>query len=121
MCGLSHAGKEQFFLTEILSEEQRNRRSGWRTVRRVSPYLWPADNLEMRARVVLALVALVMARVVSVTTPFYYKGAVDALAPQGEPVSAAWMLGLSAIGLTVAYGVMRLLSCLLYTSDAADD
>ncbi|NNF25062.1 MAG: ABC transporter ATP-binding protein/permease [Rhodobacteraceae bacterium] len=52
--------------------------------------------------------ALVLARVVSVITPFFYKAAVDGLA--GDAPSAAWMLGAGAVGLTVAYGVARLLS-----------
>jgi ABC-type transport system involved in Fe-S cluster assembly fused permease/ATPase subunit len=81
------------------------RASGWRTIRRVIPYLWPADALWARQRVVLALIALVLAKVVAVGTPFFYKAAVDALAGDG----AAWMLAIGAVGLTVAYGVARLM------------
>ncbi len=81
------------------------RASGWRTIRRVAPYLWPADKPWVRKRVVLALVALVLAKLVAVGTPFFYKAAVDALAGEG----AAWMLAVGAVGLTVAYGVARLM------------
>ncbi|APX88815.1 metal ABC transporter permease [Brevirhabdus pacifica] len=84
------------------------RSSGLRTIRRVAPYLWPSDNHEIRVRVVLAMVALVVSKVVSVVIPFFYKGAVDALS--GEGTSAAWMLGAGAIGLTLAYGVARVLN-----------
>jgi ATP-binding cassette subfamily B protein len=79
--------------------------SGGRIIRRVIPYLWPAGQQWVRNRVVVALVLLVLSKVVAVGTPFFYKGAVDALAGEG----AAWMLAVGAIGLTVAYGVARLM------------
>ena len=82
--------------------------SGWATVRRVGPYLWPAAHPWVKRRVVIALVVLFFGRLISVITPFFYKAAVDALA--GEGVSAAWMLGMGAVGLTVAYGVTRLMA-----------
>ena len=90
------------------SSGKSSRASGLRTIRRVAPYLWPSDNPGIRTRVVLALVALVISKLVSVAIPFFYKGAVDALS--GEGTSAAWMLGAGAIGLTVAYGVARILN-----------
>jgi ATP-binding cassette subfamily B protein len=86
------------------------RRSGMRTIRRVLPYLWPADNREIRVRVVLALVALVLARVISVITPFFYKGAVDAMAPGGGESNATVFLIAGAVGLTIAYGMARLMT-----------
>ncbi|MBT8475694.1 MAG: ABC transporter ATP-binding protein/permease, partial [Alphaproteobacteria bacterium] len=84
------------------------RRSGWRTIRRVAPYLWPDEHPWVKTRVVLALLALVVAKIVSVATPFFYKAAVDKLAGDGQ--DAAWMLGAGAVGLTVAYGVARLMN-----------
>jgi len=81
------------------------RASGLRTIKRVIPYLWPANAGWARKRVVLALLMLVLAKLVAVGTPFFYKGAVDALAGEG----AAWFLAVGAIGLTVAYGVARLM------------
>ncbi len=83
-------------------------KNGWRTIRRVAPYLWPNDQPWVKRRVVLALIALFVAKLVAVGTPFFYKAAVDALA--GEGPSAAWMLGFGAIGLTVAYGFARLMN-----------
>jgi ABC-type transport system involved in Fe-S cluster assembly fused permease/ATPase subunit len=84
---------------------QQERASGWRTIRRVTPYLWPVGMAWVRRRVVLALVMLVLAKIVAVGTPFFYKAAVDALAGEG----VAWMLAIGAVGLTVAYGVARLM------------
>ncbi|WP_238370426.1 ABCB family ABC transporter ATP-binding protein/permease [Heliomarina baculiformis] len=81
------------------------RRSGIRIIRAVAPYLWPADDRTLRIRVVLAMVMLVSAKLIAVSTPVLYKGAVDALAGEGVPP-----LALGAVGLTVAYGVARALN-----------
>ena len=49
-----------------------------------------------------------MSKLVAVGTPFFYKAAVDALA--GDAPDPAMMLAMGAIGLTVAYGVARLMT-----------
>ena len=82
--------------------------NGWATIRRVAPYLWPDGQGWVKRRVVLALLALVVAKLVAVGTPFFYKAAVDALAGEGD--TAAWMLAYGAVGLTVAYGMARLMN-----------
>ena len=81
------------------------RASGWRTIRKVAPYLWPADMPWVKKRVVWAMLALVLSKVVSVYTPIIYRDAVDALA--GDGVST---LALGAVGLTIAYGMARLMT-----------
>ncbi len=80
-------------------------RSGWRTIRKVSPYLWPEDEPWVKRRVILAMAMLVLAKLIAVYTPILYKGAVDGLAGEGVPP-----LALGAIGLTVAYGVARMMT-----------
>ncbi len=80
-------------------------RSGWRTIRKVAPYLWPEDVPWVKRRVVLAMVMLVLAKLIAVYTPILYKGAVDGLAGEGVPP-----LALGAVGLTVAYGVARMMT-----------
>jgi len=81
------------------------RKSGWMTIRKVAPYLWPADEPWVKRRVVLAMAMLVLAKLIAVYTPILYKGAVDALAGEGVPP-----LALGAVGLTVAYGVARMMT-----------
>ncbi|MGO4907779.1 ABC transporter ATP-binding protein/permease [Pseudorhodobacter sp. W20_MBD10_FR17] len=76
------------------------------TIRRVIPYLWPKDTFWVRRRVVIALVFLVFAKVISVSTPFFYKAAVDSLAGESRDETTLLMLG--AVGLTIAYGIARL-------------
>ena len=86
-----------------LSKEQRV--SGWRVIRRVAPYLWPDDKLWVKQRVLIALAMLLIAKIVAVGTPLIYARAVDALSDAGAPD-----LAVGAVGLTVAYGVARLMS-----------
>ncbi|MEX5564457.1 ABC transporter ATP-binding protein/permease [Pseudophaeobacter sp. 1A16562] len=91
--------------TTIDSISAEERRSSLRTLRKVVPYLWPADQKSVKYRVVLAMVVLILAKLIAVYTPVLYKGAVDALAGEGVPP-----LALGAVGLTVAYGVARVLT-----------
>ncbi|WP_232820854.1 ABC transporter ATP-binding protein/permease [Thalassobius sp. I31.1] len=85
-----------------------NLSGGWTTIRRVAPYLWPEGQGWVKRRVVLAMIMLLLSKVIAVGTPFLYKAAVDSLA--AEDGSAAWLLAIGAIGLTVAYGGARLLN-----------
>ncbi len=91
----------------IMTDGKINRQIGWLVIRRVAPYLWPRNQPEFRVRVVLALVALFLAKVVGVISPFFFKAAVDHLAPDPETASPVFMFGLGAIGLTVAYAFTR--------------
>ena len=76
----------------------------WKTIGALLPYLWPRDSLELRARVVLALMLLAAAKGINVVVPVFYKLAVDALTtPSGAIIAVPIML-------LVAYGVARILA-----------
>jgi len=90
-----------------VDEAARSRASGLRTIRKVVPYLWPADQAWVKYRVVLALLALVIAKVVAVGTPMFYSAAVDSMS---EDAGEGMLLAIGAVGLTVAYGMARLLT-----------
>jgi len=83
-------------------------KQGWRTIRRVIPYLWPDDEAWVKRRIVLSLLALFVAKLIAVTTPFFYKAAVDIMS--GDNASDAFLLAVGAVGLTIAYGLTRVLS-----------
>ena len=85
--------------------------SNWRTVNRVTPYLWPkaSEQFWVKRRVVLAMLALTLSKIIAVATPFLFKAAVDGLAKVGES-NDALMLLLGAGGLMFAYGFFRLSS-----------
>jgi ATP-binding cassette subfamily B protein len=78
----------------------------------VLPYLWPENRPDLKLRVVFALLSLVLAKIITVLTPFAYKYAVDALTgPQtaGSPSSTAVLLVAGPITMVFAYGVGRIM------------
>jgi len=74
-----------------------------RIVRELAPYLWPAGRVDLKARVLVAVLLMVLAKVVLVTVPFFYKAAVDALDGKTQAIAVP-------IALIVAYGFARILS-----------
>jgi len=80
-------------------------------LRGLAPYVWPEGRPDLRLRVVLAFVALVLAKVVTVATPLAYKGAVDWLTgnASGEDAVSAATLAYLPVMLIVAYGLGRVL------------
>jgi len=83
--------------------EKQERASGVRTIKRVIPYLWPDGEVWVKRRVLIAMAALLLSKLIAVYTPIIYRDAVNALS--GEGVSD---LLLGAVGLTVAYGMARI-------------
>ena len=96
----------QITTTGKMSRDERAR--GWRTIRAVLPFLWAHEAPWVKRRVVLAMMALIVAKIISVSTPFIYRAAVNNLS--GDGVDPAWALGVGAVGITVAYGVARLMT-----------
>jgi ATP-binding cassette subfamily B protein len=92
--------------TKTSANLDNNKVEGWNVIKRVIPYLWPEDELWVKRRVVAAMAVLFFAKLIAVGTPILYKGAVDALAGEGS----ASMLAIGAVGLTVAYGFVRLMN-----------
>ncbi len=77
-----------------------------RVIQRVAPYLWPKGDTGARIRVVIAMVALVAAKLATVGTPILYMWAVDELTtPTEAPI---WLL--TPVALVIAYGVARISS-----------
>ncbi len=91
--------------TATSSDNHESGASAGQTLRRVAPYLWPKGQGWVKRRVVMSLAFLVLSKVVSVTTPWIYKFAVDRL--DGDSPDAGLTLGLGAVGLVVAYGLAR--------------
>jgi len=86
-------------------------RNDWQTVRTLLPYLWPRGEWGLRARVVLAILFLVLAKVINVTVPLLYKSIIDALAGKAPdtliiPVALIFGYGLARLG-AQAFGDIR--------------
>ncbi len=85
------------------ASEQSEGEAAWRVIKRVAPFIWPSNNFNLRARVALALLALVAAKAIAILGPILQAWAVDDLAGENIPNFA-----LGAIGLTVAYAFARI-------------
>ncbi|MEN3976636.1 ABC transporter ATP-binding protein/permease [Emcibacter sp. SYSU 3D8] len=83
----------------------RRERHHWKTVKTLLPYLWPAGEPDMKARVVVALVLLAASKGLTVAIPLVYKEVVAALTRQGGTVgSAAFAV---PVFLILGYGIAR--------------
>ena len=73
------------------------------------PYMWPVDRNDLKLRVVWATAFLVVAKLVLVLVPYFFKWATDALSGQGNE-AAAWLPAVLAgpIMLVVAYNFVRI-------------
>ena len=79
-------------------------------IKSVLPYLWPKSRKDIQFRVVLAMLALVLGEILGLLAPYFYGVSVDALAPGADEDQTIFMLTAGALGMVVAYGVMRILS-----------
>ena len=84
------------------------------TLRELWPYIWPQDRRDLKNRVLVALVAMLLAKIVTVLVPYSYKWATDALV---TPVPDGG-LGLPAFAtvpvmLVIAYGFGRVMMMVL--------
>lgn len=76
-------------------------KADWNTIRTLVPYLWPKGELTIRARVVVALLCLVTAKLATVMVPVLYKEAVDLISAEGAFVVTA------LVGILIGYGISR--------------
>jgi len=83
-----------------------------RTLGRLWPYIWPSDRTDLKLRVAAAMALLLLAKLATVSVPFTFKWAADALAGQGN--TDAWLGWLIAapVLMTIGYGGMRILMAL---------
>src|SRR3954469_13747545 len=81
------------------------------------PYIWPHDRADLKMRVAWSMVLLLIAKLATLTVPFTFKWAIDALTGANTaPVQPAnwelWLLA-SPLLLTLGYGGIRVLMALL--------
>ncbi|KQT52903.1 MULTISPECIES: ABCB family ABC transporter ATP-binding protein/permease [unclassified Aureimonas] len=77
------------------------------------PYMWPVGRPDLRARVVWATFYLVLAKLLTVGIPYFYKWATDALNGTNSALKVLPIVLTGAITLVVAYNVARILSVAL--------
>ena len=89
--------------------EATRKRSDWQVIKSLLPFLWPPrdvpNSLEIKVRVVLALIFIFCAKIATVYAPIYLKQAVDILAPAEAGTTAVAI----PLALIIAYGGARFL------------
>ena len=78
-----------------------------KTFKLLIPYLWPKKRKDLRTRVSFAVVALVLAKIASVSTPLVLGGAVNSLTELSSGVN---LFMLVPIALIVGYGVTTIIA-----------
>ena len=78
----------------------------WQTLKSLLPYLWPAGRTDLKIRVVLAMVALVASKIITVWTPYTFKYATDALTVSGSSGAIVFAVPFFFV---VAYGFGRIM------------
>jgi ATP-binding cassette subfamily B protein len=81
------------------------------------PYIWPGDRADLKMRVVWSMVLLLVAKLATLSVPFTFKWAVDALtgadtAPVQSSNWALWLIA-SPLIMTLSYGAVRVLMAVL--------
>jgi ATP-binding cassette subfamily B protein len=81
------------------------------------PYIWPGDRADLKMRVLWSMVLLLIAKLATLSVPFTFKWAIDALnGTPSAPVDASnwtmWLIA-SPLLMTAGYGGVRVLMAVL--------
>ena len=87
------------------------------TLAHLWPYIWPGDRADLKMRVVWSVVLLLIAKVATLSVPFTFKWAIDALtgadtAPVQSSNWALWLIA-SPFLMTLGYGGLRIMMAVL--------
>jgi ATP-binding cassette, subfamily B, heavy metal transporter len=89
----------------------RPQRGSLRALHGILPYVWPRDRPDLKRTVAISLVLMLFAKLVTVSMPFTYKWATDALVAatgtqQAAPQALSWFIGAPILA-TLLYGITR--------------
>src|ERR1700724_2474977 len=108
---MKHLGPAQ--RREVLATVAGGRGTLLSTLLHLWPYIWPSDRRDLKARVVAAIILLVLAKLATIAVPFTFKWATDALAGHATAPVAGWsVFGWAIAGpvlMTLAYAGTRIL------------
>ncbi|UVC11442.1 ABC transporter ATP-binding protein/permease [Rhizobium sp. TH2] len=79
------------------------------TIRNLWPYMWPTDRPDLKMRVALATLFLVLSKIVLLTVPYFFKWSTDALSGKLDAVGNMMSLGLGVLVLVAAYNLARVI------------
>ena len=72
------------------------------------PYMWPSDRPDLKTRVIVALLALIAAKIVTVFVPYTFKWATDTLSGEGTAPSFVPLVIAAPVALVLAYNAGRI-------------
>jgi ATP-binding cassette, subfamily B, heavy metal transporter len=87
------------------------------TLAHLWPYIWPGDRFDLKMSVVWSVVLLLVAKLATLSVPFTFKWAIDALtgadtAPVQSSNWTAWLIA-SPLIMTASYGALRIVMAVL--------
>lgn len=100
-------------MAQIQKKNDEERDNHFQTIKSLLPYLWPRGRGDLKLRVFLAMLFLVLAKFIGVYIPFLFKDAVDILTPASLQSSANMVMIALPVGLIIGYGTARILAQLL--------
>ncbi|MBP2235054.1 ATP-binding cassette subfamily B protein [Sinorhizobium kostiense] len=80
-----------------------------KTIANLWPFMWPAERMDLKLRVVWATVILVVAKIVLILVPYFFKWATDALNNKPDALDFLPQFLTGAVMLVLAYNLARLL------------
>jgi ATP-binding cassette subfamily B protein len=75
-----------------------------KTISLLFPFLWPAERKDLRLRVIIAFICMILAKVASVFTPLILGRSVDSLNDLSDGIN---LLMIIPIALIISYGIAR--------------
>ena len=73
------------------------------------PYIWPKDRNDIKSRIIIALIILILAKILTVLVPYTYKWATDAIVGDNTAPNIIPIVLLTPVMLIIAFGIGRIL------------
>ena len=73
------------------------------------PYIWPKSRNDIKSRIIIALIILILAKILTVLVPYTYKWATDAIVGDNTAPNIIPIVFLTPVMLIIAFGVGRIL------------
>lgn len=94
---------------QISIEDNENEGNHFLTIKELWRYIWPDGRTDLKIRVILSMLFLIMAKVIGVSVPFLFKAAMDTLTGDLE-VTVGMIAAAVPVGLIIGYGTARVLA-----------
>ena len=78
------------------------------TVRNLWPYMWPAGRADLKLRVLWAMIFLILAKIVLLSVPYFFKWSTDALSGKLDAAGSMAAFAMAVLTLIAAYNIARI-------------